>query len=425
MGHPPHCAVIGAGFIGLSTALELQNSGCTVTLIDRQEPGMGASFGNAGFIASESIDPLGTPATIRKALPMLMDRHGALSVPAGNWRRSLPWMLRMALSARAKQVPRARVALSAVLSQATPAWKRLLAREGLSGHLLKVHYLRVWEKAQDAAAAESEAAFYREWGIDAEFANRDQLAALEPALAATMHHAVVLPHAHRVSDPYLLCQALFDAFVQRGGVFLQQGVSALEPVGQGVRVKSTDGSPANTSYDRAVVCAGAYSAELLRPFGVRLPLMAERGYHLNLPQVRGLLKGPVCSADRNVFINPLDGGLRVVGFSELGGTDLPPNPARFASLRHHVSAMLPQTVPQLAQASEWMGMRPSLPDSLPVIDTHPHRPQIGFAFGHQHVGVTLAAVTGQLMAAKLLQQPTSIDLAPYAVTRFPLVGAFH
>ena len=126
-----------------------------------------------------------------------------------------------------------------------------------------------------------------------------------------------------------------------------------------------------------------------------------------------------------MFINPLDGGLRVVGFSELGGTQLPPKPARFASLRHHVSAMLPQTAPQLAQASEWMGMRPSLPDSLPVIDTHPHRPQIGFACGHQHVGVTLAAVTGQLMAAKLLQQPTSIDLAPYAVTRFPLVGAFH
>lgn len=418
MGNPAHCAVIGAGFIGLSTALELQNHGCTVTLIDRQTPGMGASFGNAGFIAAESVDPLGTPATIRRAPSLLMDKHGALSVPPGNWHQSLPWMLRMALSARAAKVQSARVALSAVLRQAAPAWKHLLAREGLSGHLLDVHYLRVWEQADGEAAAQSEAAFYREWGMEAQFVSGDALAALEPALATTIHHAVVLPHAHRVSDPYQLCLALHERFVQQGGRFIQQAVDTLEPIANGVRVNGL-------AYDRAVVCAGAHSADLLRPFGVHLPLMAERGYHLNMPQVRGVLNGPICSAERNVFVNPLDGGLRVVGFSELGGTRLPPKAARFASLRHHISALLPQTAPHVAQASEWMGMRPSFPDSLPVIDTHPHHPQLAFAFGHQHLGVTLAAVTAQLVTAKLLQKPTGIDLASYAATRFPLSGSFQ
>ena len=324
----------------------------------------------------------------------------------------------MALSASADKLPAARQALSAVLREAAPAWKRLLAREGLSGHLLGVHYLRVWEKAEGENAAKAEAAFYREWGIKAEFLNREALAALEPALAGTVHHAVVLPHAHRVSDPYLLCQALLERFIHQGGRFVQQAVDVIEPVGAGVRINGQ-------AYDRAVVCTGAHSAELLRPYGVRLPLMAERGYHLNITQVRGLIHGPVCSADRNVFINPLDGGLRVVGFSELGGTQLPANPARYASLRHHVAALLPQTAPHLAQASEWMGMRPTLPDSLPVIDSHPKHPQIAFAFGHQHLGVTLAAVTAQLISARVLQQPERIDLAPYAANRFAFSGAFQ
>lgn len=418
MDQSPRCAVVGAGFIGLCTALELLESGAAVTLIDRDAPGRGASFGNAGFIASESVDPLGTADTIRRAMGLLRDPHGALSVPPGNWQNSLPWMLRMALSARAERVKPARVALSALLKNAAPAWKQLLAREGLSGHLLDVHYLRIWEKPEGEAAAKAEAAFYREWGIAAEFADRAQMAALEPALAATIHHAVVLPHAHRVSDPFVLCQALFDVFLQRGGQWLQQNVSSVLPQEQGVAVNGQ-------RYDRAVVCAGAYSADLLRPLGVRIPLMAERGYHLNLPHVRGLLRGPVCSAERNIFINPLDGGLRVVGFSELGGTQLPPKPERFGSLRHHVSALLPQTTAQLGQASEWMGMRPTLPDSLPIIDTHPNHPQLGFAFGHQHVGVTLAAFTGHLMAAQLLGRGTAIDLAPYRATRFPFTGSFQ
>ena len=418
MTQSPHCAVVGAGFIGLCTALELLERGCSVTLLDKGLPGEGASQGNAGFIASESVDPLGTISTLRRAPSLLLDKHGALSVPAGNLHRSLPWMLRFGLASRNAKVAPARVALSALLQQATPSWKDLLARQGLSGHLLDVHYLRVWEKASGVDAAKAEAAFYREWGIDAHFIDHAEMAKLEPALAATIHHAVVLPQAHRVSDPLQLCQALFAAFQARGGQWRQQSVDQIQPFGQGVAI---NGQP----YDRAVVCAGAYSAQLLRPLGVNLPLMAERGYHLNLSNVHGVLHGPVCSADRNVFINPLDGGMRVVGFSELGGTALPAKPQRFDSLRHHMQALLPQVSTTGPRVTEWMGMRPTLPDSLPVIDTHPRFPHLGFAFGHQHVGVTLAACTGQLMANKLLGHTTSVDLSPYRISRFPFTGSLQ
>lgn len=415
------CAIIGAGLVGLCTALEFLDQGYKVTLIDRQMPGFGASFGNAGFIASEAVDPLATSDTIRKALPMLLDQHGALAIPMGNLTNAIPWLIRFILSAKSDSVDKTRNALANLLRQAVPAWQKLLARENLSNYLIPCHYMRVWENSNAERAARSEQEFYLKWGISAEFANKERVAELEPALRHSIHHAVLLPNSHRVKDPYLLCQALEKAFLRKGGVFKKEHVTAVSPKDHQVKVLTDH----NTFiFDKAVVCAGAHSAELLNGFGVHIPLMAERGYHLNFPMIKKLLNGPVCSAERNIFINSLDGGLRVVGFSELGGTNLPANSKRYETLRHHIRSILPQTESHLSKASEWMGMRPTLPDSLPIIDTHPHHPQIGFAFGHQHVGLTLAAATAQLLAARMLKNEECLDLTPYNVSRFAFTGHF-
>lgn len=409
------CAVVGAGLVGICTALELQHRGCQVTLIDRDEPGRGASFGNAGFIASELIDPLATRATLKKALPMMWRRHGALAVPWKHLHHSVPWMLRFAYSTRAEAVNRGRVALAQLLKAAVPAWGDLLSREGLTSHLRPTHYLRVWETPRGEEAALAEQRFYDEWGIEAFFADGRQVADIEPALAGQVHHGVVLPHAHRLSDPFELSQCLLTRFRCKGGRVVRADVSSLRPFNEGVQL-TFSGSP--HTFDKAIVCAGAYSARLLKPLNFDIPLMAERGYHLNLSTVRTLIRGPVCSAERNVFISPLDGGLRIVGFSELGGLDLPAVPARYETLKHHLGALLPQTLAHLGSATEWMGRRPTLPDSLPVIDTLPGAPQIGVAFGHQHAGVTLAAITSTLIADRLLKQAERLDLAAYTLARF-------
>ena len=408
-------AVIGAGLIGICTAIELQKRGCQVTLIDKGEPGKGASYGNAGFIASELIDPLATPDTIRKAVPMLLNPHGALSVPMKNLHRSIPWMLRFAYSARSQAVANGRTALARILKTAVPTWQALLDSEGLVAHLQRSHYMRVWERPEGRDAALAEQRFYNEWGVEAEFAERQQVIALEPALDGQVNHAVLLPHAHRLSDPYQVSQLLFERFQARGGRFVNAQVAALRTARQAVEL---DISGSSHSFDKAVVCAGAHSAAILRSLNVTVPLMAERGYHLNLPSVKGLIAGPVCSAERNVFISPLDGGLRIVGFSELGGVELPENPARYETLKHHLGALLPQTRPHLQGAGKWMGMRPTLPDSLPVIDTLSGCPRIGFAFGHQHAGVTLAATTGKLIADRMTKGVDTIDLSPFRIDRF-------
>lgn len=406
--------VIGAGLIGLCTALELLSCGAQVTLLEHGKPGHGASYGNAGFIASELIEPLATAENIRHAWSMLRDPHGALAVPVKHWPQSLPWMIRFALAARKDSVDKGRTALANLLNLAVPSWRNLLNREGLTAHLLQTHYMRVWEDSSLESAL-SEQEFYSAWGIKAHVANSEELATLEPALRGRVHHAVVLPHAHRVADPYSLSQALFNRFLELGGKLVQEKVLLLGPSNGRVDVKT---NLAKYRFDKAIICAGAYSATLLEPLGLQVPLMAERGYHLNLANVHGLINGPICSADRNVFISPLDGGLRIVGFSELGGTQLPANPARYRTLRHHLGALLPQTETHLNAASEWMGMRPTLPDSLPVIDTHPTHRQIGFAFGHQHAGLTLAAITGKLISSRMCGGADSIDTSAYRVTRF-------
>ncbi|UXH38785.1 NAD(P)/FAD-dependent oxidoreductase [Pseudomonas promysalinigenes] len=407
--------VIGAGLIGICTALELTHRGCKVTLIDSGKPGRGASFGNAGFIASELVDPLSTPDTIRKAMPMLVNPHGALSIPLRNLHRSLPWMVRFAFSARSQAVARGRDALAQLLTTAVPAWQALLDRERLSNHLHRSHYMRVWERAQGKAAALAERNFYNDWGIEAQFAEREQVSALEPALDGQISHAVLLPNAHRLSDPYQVSQLLFKRFQERGGQFLQGHVESLRPNEHGVQL-AVSGS--KQLFDKAIICTGAHSSELLRSLNVTVPLMAERGYHLNLPSVKNLITGPICSAERNVFISPLQDGLRIVGFSELGGVTLPENPARYETLKHHLGALLPQTKPHLEQASRWMGMRPTLPDSLPVIDSLPHAPCIGFAFGHQHAGITLAATTSQLIADRMTKGVDAMNMTPFRINRF-------
>lgn len=352
---------------------------------------------------------------------MLLDQHGALSIPIGNLSQTIPWLIRFVLSSNASSVNNTRSALANLLNQAVPSWKTRLARENLADYLIPCHYMRVWENPNGEKAARNEQAFYQKWGIAAEFASFEQVKQLEPALAHSIHHAVLLPHAHRIRDPYKLSQALLKAVLQKGGLVRKENVTMLSPQSQQVEIKTDQ---AAYIFDKAVVCAGAYSAKLLRSLGVHIPLMAERGYHLNFPQINGLIGGPICSAERNVFISPLEGGLRVVGFSELGGLHLPLKPSRFSTLRQHIGSILPQTKPHLSQASEWMGMRPTLPDSLPIIDTHPNYPQIGFAFGHQHIGVTLAAATAQLITTRMLKPELSQDLSAYTATRFAFTGKF-
>ncbi|MBH8581886.1 NAD(P)/FAD-dependent oxidoreductase [Bisbaumannia pacifica] len=412
---PLRIAVIGAGVVGMTTALALQRQGHVVSVLDPRGPGEGASYGNAGFLATELIDPLSTPATLRKAPRLWLDPHGALALPARYLPRLAPWLMRFIAAARPARVAKGRQALAALNGASVDAWRRCLADIGAEEELLDSGYLLVWESPEGREAAKAQRAHLERWGHAVEWLEGEALRAREPGLSGALSHGLYFPGAHQVRDPYALVRRLAAAFEARGGVIRQASVERIEPRDGGGRLHTDQGQ---LDVAQAVVAAGAWSHRLAAGLGLSIPLETERGYHLTLPGRGQALRQPVGSAERRFVMTPMSCGLRVVGFTELGGLVLPPLRRRYASLRCHAGALLADKTGLDHSAEEWMGFRPTLPDSLPVIDTHPDYPAVHFAFGHQHLGLTQAAITAELLAARMAGETPSLDLAPYRVTRF-------
>lgn len=404
--------VIGSGVVGITTALALQDKGFAVTLLDRQQPGKGASFGNAGFLAVELNDPLSTPENLKGAPRLWLQRHGAVALPPNYWHRSLPWLLRFVKAARSEQVERGRRGLSALNREAVGAWRRLI--EGTEQHsmLRPSGYLLAWESSNlDDAKRHAEG--LEHWQIETHLLQGDGVREYEPGLSDSVHHALLFPDAWQVRDPYQLVLGLYQRFCRQGGTFIETDVRSLNP--GSAQVITARGL---MQADHVVLCGGAWSHKLLSQTGIDIPLEAERGYHLTLPDAGTALRQPVGSAERRFVMTPMSCGLRVVGFTELGGLDNAAIPRRFDSLRHHAAALLADNAPLKAPHETWMGCRPTLPDSLPVIGRHPAHPRLFAAFGHQHLGLTHAAITAELVTESLSGADTRIDLQPYRMNRF-------
>ncbi len=408
-------AVVGAGVVGLCCALEAQRKGYQVTLFDRDAAGCGASFGNAGYLATELLEPLSNPKVLRSALSLWLSPKAPLFLPLGYFHRIVPWLLRFVGAAGAATLRRSRKGLMQLNREAIAAWQRCLEDIGATEQIVKSGYLLVWESADKVDEARQHQAWLREHSIETELVQGERLAQLEPELAKRVNHALLFPDACRVSEPYQLCTRLFSAFIERGGVFIQQSVTQVRPSGQQVTVFT---EAQDHRYDAAMICAGVWSKTLLRDMGINVPLEAERGYHLTIPEAGFMLRHTIGSAERRFVMGPLDSGLRVVGMTELGGLKLPPFKQRFDVLRYHSRQLLPGLNTPELEVSEWMGHRPTLPDSLPVIDRHPQHPQILFAFGHQHLGLTQAAVTAELTLKLLQNEASMIDMELFKVNRF-------
>lgn len=409
-------AIVGAGVVGLCTALEAQRKGFKVTLFDQEGPGEGASFGNAGYLATELIDPLSTGKTLRAAPSMWLNPKGPLALPLGYMHRILPWLARFLMAARPLVASRSREGLVALNQASIPAWKRCLEDIGASEQLCQTGYLLVWESSAHLDDARRHADYLCQWNIPTELVQGERLAELEPALAATVSHALYFPEACRVRDPYQLCEALFAAFQARGGEYRRQKIEQLELTPNAVLLQGTKGS---ASFDRAVVCAGVWSKQLLQGTGINVPLEAERGYHVSFGNGDDrILRHPVGSAERRFVMTPLATGLRAVGFTELGGIKLKPFRRRYKVLRHHSQALLPVLSDPALEVREWMGHRPTLPDSLPVIDRHPRHERLFFAFGNQHLGLTQAAISAELVVSLMTGAKPALEMDPYRISRF-------
>ncbi len=414
--------VIGAGLVGAACALRLAHAGRQVCLVDGQVPGQGASLGNAGHIATEQRVPLANAQVLRASLSWLLDSDGPLSVRANYLLPLLPWLARFVWAARPSALVRGIAALTALQDTAMDDLTELMALADIGPLLHRSGYLRVWQSAQgerDALAQIREMATH---GVRAEPIEAEHIRAEAPGLTAAVRGGVCYPDTGHVADPLAVCNGLVTALQKAGGQVLQAQVHQIaQSTGGPVIVGLPDG--AHMSCCQVLLCAGAWSAPLAASLGYRVPLDTERGYQITVPWPQGAHRAtwasmhrPIASIEHNVIMTPMTMGLRMTGTVEFGGLKLPPDPHRHALLHRSMLALLPGI--DTSGASTWMGFRPSLPDHLPVLGAAPHHPGVFFAFGHQHLGLTLCGATARIMAELMQGETPAIDLAPYRVDRW-------
>lgn len=404
-------AVLGAGVVGLCVAEALVAAGHEVTLVDPGTPGMGASYGNAGTIADYAVMPVGSPDVLRNLPALLFDKTSPLAIRRAALPALLPWLARFALQSLPGPTARNAAAIAALLTGAAPLWQALAERIG-GGHILQHRgCLYLYETARAYQAAGKDMAFRRSHGITVDLIGPGELAALEPGLPAVEGGAAFFPNAVFLSDPGQMVGLLARQVLEKAN-FRQTRAERLTRQIDGVIV---EGPGLRLHARKVVIAAGAHSRSLAAQAGDRVPLDTERGYHVEWDMAAPRLTRPACPTSRGFYLCPMTGRLRVAGTVELGGLTAPPSPHRIAKLVEGARTIFPD-LPEPSR--EWMGFRPSMPDSRPVIGPSRAGPEVIHAYGHGHIGLTLAPITARLVAALVAGRTPEVELAPYLPHRF-------
>lgn len=406
--------VIGAGAVGLCTSLALREAGRGVIVLDRAVPGTGASGRNAGVMSVAGVVPTATPGVIRSVPHMLLDPLSPLAIRWTYLPRLAPWLLRFVLASRPSRVESISSTLGTLVGPAMEAWERFLP-DGpaalASGGGLLYAYRTEASFDRDALALE----LRRRRGIGLEILDDAGIGSLDPQLAGRFHRGILIPASRYTPDPAAFTAALAERLTAAGGTVARADVRDLVAEdGVTSEVRTSAGAIRATN---VVVAAGAWSGPLARQVGAPVPLDTERGYGVELPRPGISLRTPILSGDYHFALTPaLDGGLRLAGTDELAGIGAAPNFRRAEKLVAAAQTVFPEL--DAGGASQWIGFRPSMPDSLPVIGRAPRAPNVVLAFGHGHVGLTLAAITARLVAEILEGRPTSVDISPFRPERF-------
>ncbi len=410
-----HIIIAGAGVVGLALAWQLARAGGRVTIIDPEDPASGASYGNAGALSQGSVAPLAMPGVLKQVPGMLTDPRGALRIPPTVLPRVLPWLWRFVASAKPARVLEIAEALQALQGNAIDHHRMMLAEEGALDLLRENGQLQLYRDEAGFAKDAGSFSLRRRFGHRFEILRGAALAEFQPGIAPEYTLGVLLPDQGSSTNPQRHALTFLRG-AQRMGATLQRGrVQSIITEGGRATGVMTDAGP--LAADHVVLAAGMWSAALLRPLGLSIPLESQRGYHVMIPDAGITLERPVVASDRKAFLSPMEGGLRVPGTVEFGGLKRPPDPRRAQYLLEDVKRVFPAARTDSAEPF-WMGHRPCLPDSLPVVGPVARWPGLWCAFGHGHLGLTSSAPTGAVLARAILGPAPNINLAPFAPERF-------
>lgn len=406
--------IIGAGIVGVATACYLRRDGHEVTVVDSRPPGEYCSFGNAGILSPGSIVPQAMPGVMKKVPKYLMDPLGPLTVRWSYFPRATPWLLRFIANTARERVEKIADALRPLTGQTFDAYEPLARHAGATDLIRKTGYVVVYEHE---AAYRGDALAWklrRDRGVEIEELDAAGISRRVPSLAKIYERGLFLPEQGYVANPERLTKTLAAQFERDGGRIFKREVRDIRLAPHGVQALETDGGP--LLVDTLVICAGVHSGELAAKLGEKVPIEAERGYHVTFSDPRIELPLPVSSAEGKFFVTPMEMGVRIAGQAEFAGIYAEPDYRRADALARHMQRMFPQA--SMADSTQWMGRRPSMPDSMPVIGPSSKVPNVYYAFGHGHIGLCGGAPTGRVIADLIAGRKPSFDVSPFRIERF-------
>ena len=405
--------VIGAGIQGICVSLCLIKKGFKVTLLDRDDPGKdSASYGNAGHFSPYASAPINRPDILVDVPSMLLSSTGPLSLKWNYVFKMIPWFLKFIKNCSKKKMMHTAKYMHQILNLALPAYDELFEDVDVSGLVESKGIIYFWTN-KDLKSRELEINIRNELGVRQQLLTPYEIHDLEPHIKQIYHGGVLYPYARHARNPGKILLKLFDLFLKKGGHFERQNVQTISFTADSKPVIKTDLN--YYTFDRLVVSCGAFSKKLTDQVDEKIPLDTERGYHVHFKGHDHLLSRPVIFLNRGFGITPMEQGLRVVGTVEFGGLDNPLSKKRIQNLVNSAKYLFPKLG---RHEDEWLGFRPTLPDFLPVMGPSKNYKNLFYSFGHHHLGWTLGAISGKIIAGMIANENTNLNLSPYNSLRF-------
>ncbi len=408
-----HVAIGGSGIVGISCALALIQNGYRVTLIDRDEPAAGCSFGNAGMTWCPWVVPLARAGIARKLPGMLLRPDSPLTIRPSYWYQGLGWMRRALKEVKPDRVAASSTALADLIGASIESTKAMV--DVANSHDLIRHdgWIEVYRNKSSFEADADERAIQNQHNVAGTSIGPREIRELAPAISEEFQYGIWNEAVSNTRDPGALARRFFDAFIERGGEYVKTEIHSIAFGADGTPVFITDRAP--IAADKAVIALGAWSASLVEQLDGKVPLAAERGYHSVCPTPEVDLGRPVVFKESGFVATPMNSGLRLAGMDEFASLRAPANP----KIVHRIRKLAKHNIPGLNtdRATEWMGARPALPDSLPVISTSVSSDRVIYAFGHHHLGLTCGPATGDIVRSLVSKEKPAIDITPFRVQR--------
>ena len=404
--------IVGAGIQGVCIGLNLLKRNIPSTIFDRNDPGMMSSYGNAGHFSPYAVLQLNRPDILYDIPKMLLSSYGPLALKWNYIPKMLPWIFKYLKNCNKKSMLHTAKYMHQILNHSMEAYEEIFEEIDISNLVEQKGIIYVWTN-KNQKSRDLEIKVRNDLGVKQKLLTVREILDLEPNIKPVFSGGCYYDYAYHARDPHEILKKIFELYLKMGGKFIKENVKSLDQIDESKTLIKTDNN--NYEFEKSVIACGAFSKKLTDQLGENIPLDTERGYHVHFKGMQDLIKRPIIFLDRGFGMTPMNKGLRAVGTGELGGLKNPISAKRIQYIVNCAKELLPQL--EIHQ-DEWLGFRPTLPDFLPVIGPSKNNKNIIYAFGHQHLGWTLGAVTGKIVAGILSGEKTNLDLKPYSSSRF-------